>query len=308
MKQRAGKRLLSFLLAMAMVVGLFPGMGVPVLAEETGAFETLNLSEIRSERYGDDGAYLPTENTVTFSGYNAKAEGHAWDKDGWLIGRFDSTSYDGLTFNALRGKIVKVVLQSKEAHQNDLDKISVDDTNGSITTDGSKKVYKASGGQGVESVKFTYAPDSGERYDCVQFLSATVYYATADSYTVTVNKGKNGHITKTDDSGEETQIIQAGSGPMATVTYLADDGYIFPIVSDCYKTIFGIAVQRISDTEVRVSGTPIVDTCVTVPDAVPTTDTISDFSLNLKAVPVPVNGLQELIATVGPPITSRTRG
>ena len=38
MKQRAGKRLLSFLLALAMAVGLFPGMGVPVLAEETGAF------------------------------------------------------------------------------------------------------------------------------------------------------------------------------------------------------------------------------------------------------------------------------
>ena len=298
MKQREGKRLLSFLLALAMAVGLFPGMGVPVLAEETGAFETLNLSEMQSERYDEEDVRLPTENTMTFSGYNAKAEGHAWDKDGWLIGRFDSTSYDGLTFRALRGKIVKVVLQTDAFYTDDLNKISVDDTNGSITTDGSKKIYEASAGQGVASVRFRYEPDSSMENDFVQFLSATVYYATADSYTVTVNKDENSHITMTAESGAETQTNL--SGPMAPVTYRANDGYIFPIVSDCYKTIFGIAVKRISDTEVTVSGTPIVDTCVTVPDAVPTTDTIGSFSLNLNDVPVPVNGLQELIATVGP--------
>ena len=149
MKQRAGKRLLSFLLALAMAVGLFPGMGVPVLAEETGAFETLNLSEMQSERYDED-AHLPTKEPVTFGGYNAEAVGYALDNDGWLIGRVDSTSYNDLTFRALRGKIVKVVLQTDAFYTDDLDKISVDDTNGSITTDGSKKVYKASGGQGMK--------------------------------------------------------------------------------------------------------------------------------------------------------------
>ena len=56
--------------------------------------------------------------------------------------------------------------------------------------------------------------------------------------------------------------------PMTDVTYTAESGYQFPETSDYYTTTNGIKVERISDTVVKVSGTPTANTTtITIPDA-----------------------------------------
>jgi len=55
---------------------------------------------------------------------------------------------------------------------------------------------------------------------------------------------------------------------MTTITYTANEGYMFPVESNSYGTSDGITVTRTSDTCVTVSGTPTGVVNVTIPDAV----------------------------------------
>ena len=153
---------------------------------------------------------------------------------------------------------------------------------------------------GVASVTFSYKADSytveDYGFDAFQFSRATVYYGAATTHSVTVIPGKN--MTKTADSGEESQPDL--SGTMTPVIYEANSGYKFPTYSDCYKTIFGITVERTSDTVVTVFGTPTVERTVTVPDAVPANQVIMGVSLNQSSVALLEGEKQALTAAIEP--------
>ena len=289
--KRNGIRLLNLLLIMAMIAGLLPGMSVTAIAEEAEPSEKIYLHE------ADQPGTYPATEAVTVTGYNAEAVGYAWDRDGWPVGYIEDKSYD-LTVKTKSGKpiIVKVVFQIGESAI-DLEVIS-DDPNGSISTDSSTLTYENP--KGVNSVTFRYNADPYTmeefKYNFFQFTSATVYYGAELTHSVTVTPGE--HMTKTENSGAESQPEL--SGAVTTVIYEANSGYKFPTYSDSYKTTFGITVERTSDTVVTVSGTPTVDTTVTVPDAVPENDVIMGVSLNLYSVTLLESEKQELTAAIEP--------
>lgn len=103
----------------------------------------------------------------------------------------------------------------------------------------------------------------GEVYSYGTENSLRFYYTSAVAgYSITLSGGENATA-----SGGAT--IQSGvTGEMTAVTYTATANYKFPEKSDYYKTTNGITVERTSDTEITVSGTPDADVSVTVPDAV----------------------------------------
>ncbi len=77
------------------------------------------------------------------------------------------------------------------------------------------------------------------------------------SYKVTIEPGAN--MTKTNDSGDAVQEnLKSGMEP---VIYKANTGYIF---SEKYSvaTVNGIMVQRLSEDQIRVFGTPTDDTII----------------------------------------------
>ncbi len=80
------------------------------------------------------------------------------------------------------------------------------------------------------------------------------------SHSVSITAGSN--MTKTSDSGEESQIRLPGA--MTNVVYTADEGYYFP--TDYRVTsVNGISVIRNSYTQITVYGTPTAYSLITLP-------------------------------------------
>ena len=71
MKQKTGRKLLSFLLTLAMVVGLMPGMGLTAYAAQETKTVTWNYATWEAIRSGN------TTNGIKFTGY--KSGGNLYD-------------------------------------------------------------------------------------------------------------------------------------------------------------------------------------------------------------------------------------
>lgn len=96
-------------------------------------------------------------------------------------------------------------------------------------------------------------------------ITTAVMAESRSDFSVSVTGGN--HMTKTPDSGAETQTVPAGSA-MTPVVYTADEGYHFP--ADYVNTLArqtGVTVVRDSDTQITVSGTPAGDVSLMLPDA-----------------------------------------
>jgi hypothetical protein len=83
------------------------------------------------------------------------------------------------------------------------------------------------------------------------------------TYTVTVTAGTG--MTKTTDSGDAAQSVAVGEA-MTDVLYNADNGYYFP-EDYAVDTVNGVSVTRVSETQIKVSGTPTADVAITLPAA-----------------------------------------
>ena len=81
--------------------------------------------------------------------------------------------------------------------------------------------------------------------------------------TVTINAGE--HMTKTAQSGDATQTVDKEKA-IVNVVYTADKGYYFP---EDYAVAEknGIRVERNSDTQITISGTPTADVTLALPAA-----------------------------------------
>ncbi len=90
-------------------------------------------------------------------------------------------------------------------------------------------------------------------------VELTIPDAVANTYSVTLTGGGNATV-----SGDTSQTDL--SGPMASVTYTAEAGYHFESFADITNN--GITATRTSDTVVTVTGTPIGNASITIPDAV----------------------------------------
>ena len=87
--------------------------------------------------------------------------------------------------------------------------------------------------------------------------------------SVSLSGGAN--ASSSGDSSIKNTFFKKSTIPeMATITYTANEGYMFPVESNSYGTSDGITVTRTSDTCVTVSGAPSGVVNVTIPDAVPT--------------------------------------
>ncbi|MBR5620524.1 MAG: Ig-like domain repeat protein [Clostridia bacterium] len=98
------------------------------------------------------------------------------------------------------------------------------------------------------------------------------------TFSVTVTAGEG--MTKTADSGDASQTVEAGSA-MTDVVYTANDGYYFP---EDYATepVNGVSVTRDSFTQITVSGTPTGDAAITLPS--PTAKGAPDMTVSADEV------------------------
>ncbi|SEK35195.1 Leucine rich repeat-containing protein [Butyrivibrio sp. ob235] len=295
---RIKKRFLGFLLTLALVLGLFPGMSLTAYAT-TETYS--NLVPI-----GSEDATALTAKQVTFNGYK------------WYIIADNSTAVNADTVTLLaaesfgesqfgssndysnstvKGYLEKIVTGTAgEGKPNFADVTDAIVTN----TDAGGKLYLLSEAEATlpGNVKQFYSewwlrsPGNGDRSaKFVDGRSGRVYgdYVTfefgvrpalkLDLSKVTfasVNLSGGANATSSGASSITNTFFLNNTVPaMTDVTYTANEGCTFPETSDLYKETNGITVARTSDTEITVSGTPTGVANITIPDAMLSKPTVT---------------------------------
>ncbi|XME01724.1 hypothetical protein QYZ88_013585 [Lachnospiraceae bacterium C1.1] len=242
-KRKLGRKLLSFLLTLAMVFGLMPGMSLTAYAAPT---ETL-LTTITAT--GKEQASYSTSNvaTVSFS-YTAggsSAYNASW---GWWGYGFIATvtPADGYT-------ITKCVFYD------DQDRTATD----------SEAPFVVETTEEDKTPKVNGTPILAYTSKGIKKIEVYGYVTPAATHSVTITLGSN--MTKTAGSGDAEQIGLTEA--MTDVVYTADDGYYFP-TNYSVAEVSGIKVTRDSYTQITVSGTPTADAAIalTAPTAKTTPD------------------------------------
>jgi hypothetical protein len=238
-KRKLGRKLLSFLLTLALVLGLMPGMGLTAYAAPTEELLTTITAT------GTEQASYSTANvaTVSFSYttngssnyYNKGTTNWGWWGYGWIA---TVTPADGYTITRC---------------------VFYDDANRTATDSEAPFVVETT--EDDKTPRVNGAPIDGGNNQSKGLIKIEVYgYATPTAtHSVTITPGDN--MTKTTDSGAASQTDL--SGAMADVVYTADDGYYFP-ENYSVAAVNGISVTRDSYTQITVSGTPTADATITL--------------------------------------------
>jgi len=306
MKQKTGKYLLSFLLTLAMVVGLVPGMGLTALAYDDDPYASL-VGTTTTVKFNDIDWYIIADNstavddgTVTLlakdpigaSKFNNSTDNGNAYSNSEVKKYLDSLTATGGSFKTVADAITPVTLtiykydsttEVAETIQNaKLWLLSTSEAN--ALTEGVRKCSQASGAQ--YNYWWLRSPGSGNKAAaCVLGAGGVndpgfiVTYTLGVRPTLKLNLSSvifssvnlSGGANATISEGTATQnYFDVGNtrGAMTTVTYTAKTGYKFPETSELYKETNGITVTRTSDTVITVSGTPTADASITIPDAV----------------------------------------
>ena len=248
MKQKTGRKLLSFLLTLAMVVGLMPGMGLTAYASTEKSETITTTAKIVNGTYFT----ISNNNVIATTGGMA--------------------AYKGITVSPKNTEyITKVVITCGHNPEN------VSDNNTSVSS-GSKAIEGSTiTVTNVNANTFTFTCNN----NTALFNQFVVYYldsaTPASSYSVTITAGD--HMTKTTDSGAASQT--GLSGAMTDVVYTANDGYYFP-TDYSVAAVNGISVTRDSYTQITVSGTPSANAEITL--VAPTAKTTPDAPTTAAAV------------------------
>ena len=256
MKRKISKIIISFLLTMAMVVGLMSGISLTVYAAPTEELLTTITAT------GKEQASYSVENvaSVSFSyttnGYssylnNGKANWGWWGY-GWIA---TVTPADGYTITKC------VFYDNKDRTATDSEAPFV------VETTEEDKTPQVNG-----------TPILAYQSKGITKIEVYGYATPTATHSVTITAGD--HMTKTAGSGAASQT--GLSGAMTDVVYTADDGYYFP-ENYSVAAVNGISVTRNSYTQITVSGTPTADAAIaltaptakTTPDA-PTTAAATD--------------------------------
>ena len=229
-RRKLGRKLLSFLLTLVLVLGLMPGMGLTAYAADE---VSENISLVASQSAG-----LKTISGTHYSvscGYLYAAE------SGMQVCKAGA-----LTINARKGEtITKVVLTYNWGNN----KSSLSASAG--TFDGNATISDIN----AQQVTISSSNTAG-----VKISAVTVYFeGSLSNPTVTLTGGANAKSS----GGLLTQSYLPGA--MDTVTYTALTGAAFPAFENFTQN--GVTVERTSDTVVTISGTPTANTEITVPDA-----------------------------------------
>ena len=236
MKQKTGRKLLSFLLTLALVLGLMPGMSLTAYAAEQKVTFTAG----------------GTNNGITVSPtmYMDKFEAFFVNNKGQNVS-ISSSNYN----------ITKLVLTDKKLYSGHWGDSYLGASAGNVSFSGDTMTVT-----GINAKTVTI---QGNNSSYATISSIDVYYDVPDGYSVTINPGSN--MTKTDGSGAASQT--GLSGAMTDVVYTADAGYYFP-TDYSVAAVNGISVTRDSYTQITVSGTPTADAAIalTAPTAKTTPD------------------------------------
>jgi len=120
-------------------------------------------------------------------------------------------------------------------------------------------------GQGTDVGVYDLIPSDAVLNGAPEIRNYDIKYVNGKltiGYQVSVTAGA--HMTVTGDSGELRQIVPGGN--IVPLSFTADEGYYF---SKDYsvETKDGIEVTRVSESEIKVSGTPKANIEITLPDA-----------------------------------------
>ena len=243
MKRKISKIIISFLLTMAMVVGLMSGISLTAYAAPTEELLTTITAT------GKEQASYSTANvaTVSFSytagGSSAYFANWGWWGYGWTA-----------TVNAAEGyTITKCVFY--------------DDQNRTATDSEAPFVVETT--EEDKTPKVNGTPIQAYTSKGIKKIEVYGYVTPATSYSVTITAGDN--ITKTTGSGDAEQTGLTGA--MTDVVYTANDGYYFP-TDYSVEAVNGISVTRNSYTQITVSGTPTDNATITL--TAPTAKTTPD--------------------------------
>ena len=255
-KRKFGRKLLSFLLALAMVVGMMPGMGLTAYAAPT---ETL-LTTITAT--GKEQASYNPENvaTVSFS-YTANGSSSYMNngKANWGWWGYGWTA----TVNPADGYTI-----TKCVFYDDKDRTATD----------SKAPFVVETTEEDKTPQVNGTPILANQSKGITKIEVYGYATPTATHSVTITPGD--HMTKTAGSGDAEQTGLTGA--MTDVVYTANEGYYFP-ENYSVTAVNGISVTWDSYTQITVSGTPTADAAIvltaptakTTPDA-PTTATATD--------------------------------
>ena len=248
MKQKTGRRVLSFLLTLVMVVGLIPGMSLTAYAAADEVSENISL-------VASDSSNLKTISGTHYSvscGYmSAGSSGMQVCKAG------------AMTINARKGEtITKVVLTYSWGNY----KSSLSASAG--TFDGNATISDIN----AQQVTISSSNTSGVKISAVR-----VYFeGSLSNPTVTLTGGANAKSS----GGLLTQSYLPGA--MDTVTYTAITGAAFPEFETFIQN--GVTVERTSDTVVTISGTPTANTAIIVPGAVSSSKIVTWNSATISSI------------------------
>ena len=286
-KRKSGRKLLSFLLALVMVVGLMPGIGLTVLAdEETPAYANLknstNVVKFDSKDwyliyYDDSSVTLLTKECVGASVFNPK-EPDVNTYSGSTVESFVNSWYTEKISTDAKAAVNgsgMFLLTDSQASNLSTDVLKCSQASGAYsnhwwtctpgTTNSSAVLVDGSSGKVAYSgnVWIAYGVRPALKLD----LSKVVFDADTNTfslkpsgYSVTITGGAN--ATTSGGATSQTGLTDA----MTTVTYTANTGYYFEDFTDITNN--GITATRTSDTVVTVFGKPTADATITVSDAV----------------------------------------
>ena len=252
MKRKISKIIISFLLTMAMVVGLMSGISLTAYAAPTEELLT-TITATGQEQASYSKANVATVSfSYTTEGSSAYAAIWGWWGYGWTA---TVTPADGYT-------ITKCVFY--------------DDKDRTATDSEAPFVVETTEDDKTPQVNGT--PILAYQSKGIKKIEVYGYVTPATSYSVTITAGDN--MTKTTGSGDAEQTGLTGA--MTDVVYTADNGYYFP-TDYSVAEVSGIKVTRDSYTQITVSGTPTTDAAIaltaptakTTPDA-PTTAAATD--------------------------------
>ena len=232
-KRKLGRELLSFLLTLALVLGLMPGMGLTAYAEDTEPpLTTITATAKEQANYS-----MANVATVSFSytagGSSAYVANWGWWGYGWSA---TVTPADGYT-------ITKCVFY--------------DDADRTATDSSSPFVVETTEADKTPQVNGT--PILASTSKGIKKIEVYGYATPTATHSVTITAGD--HMTKTAGSGDAEQTGLTGA--MTDVVYTADNGYYFPITYSV-EAVNEISVTRDSYTQITVSGTPTADTEITL--------------------------------------------
>jgi len=232
MKQKTGRKLLSFLLTLAMLVGLMPGMGLTAYADNTEELLT-------TLTFGGSSTYSETKSgVVSVTATNVTSYSDAY---GWLffdVGSLSVTAEEGYTINkcVFRQNNKQPITDTEapfEIHSSDRGCIT-EDTNWDM--------------DGVTSIEvYGYASKAAQT---ITAEDVTVTYGDTDksvSATVTEPTTGGGEISYVVKSGSEDYIDVASDGKL-TIKKVPSDGKAYVTVTAAATDDYAQATKEVTVT------------------------------------------------------------